>query len=109
MKNCFRSFHSRVARFICGRHIRQLLDGTWEYPALDDVLHEAGLYLIAEYIFRHQENAWHYIAGWSIFETCLGSQCKERNTRRTILWWNMDTALEVLEMPGLSFSSDSDF
>ena len=108
MLNRIKSFHSRVARYICGKHIRQLPDETWEYPATEEVLRDAGLFPVAEYIRRRRETAWSYIAGRPIFEKCLGSQCKERNTKR-ILWWNLETAPQILEMPGLSFSSDSDF
>ena len=40
----FRSFHSRVARYLTKRHIQQLLDGTWDCPATEEVLEAAGLF-----------------------------------------------------------------
>ena len=39
----FRSFHARVARYICKKHIRQLEDEIWVYPSTSEVLEEAGL------------------------------------------------------------------
>ena len=38
----FRSFHARVARYITGRHIRELEDGTYFCPPTVEVLNEAG-------------------------------------------------------------------
>ncbi len=94
-----------TARFICARHIRQLGDGTWEYPPSTEVLREAGLFPIEEYIRRRRETAWRYTAGRPIFDACLESQCKERNHNR-VLWWNINNVPAILELPGLSSSSD---
>jgi len=44
----FRSFHARVARYITGRHIRELEDGTYFCPRTMEVLADAGLEIIDE-------------------------------------------------------------
>ena len=42
----FKSFHMRVARYLSGRHIKPLEDGTWLYPVSEEVLEETGLFSI---------------------------------------------------------------
>jgi hypothetical protein len=44
------AFHHRVARYICGRHIPKLEDGTWEYPSLVEVLEDTFIEAITKYI-----------------------------------------------------------
>ena len=44
------SFHRRCARAIAHRHIRQLADGTWEHPPMEEVLDFCGLSDISTYI-----------------------------------------------------------
>ena len=55
LKRQFQSFHSRVARFLTGKHIRPLEDGSWHCPPTEDVLQEAGLETVEEYILRRRQ------------------------------------------------------
>ena len=64
LKRQFQSFHSRVARFLTGKHIRPLEDGSWHCPPTDDVLQEAGLETVEEYILHSRRQTvrgfvWH--------------------------------------------------
>ena len=43
MKTKLASFHSRCARFITGKHIRENPDGSWTCPPTKDVLEESGV------------------------------------------------------------------
>ena len=48
----FNSFHNRVARYLCNKHITQLKDRTWD----KEILEESGLYTIDHYIKKRRES-----------------------------------------------------
>ena len=85
----FRSFHARVARYLCKRHIRQLPDGTWNCPPTAEVLNDAGLESIDEYIRRRRATVREYIRGRPIYEACKRSRALSTNVNK-ILWWHLD-------------------
>ena len=101
-----RSFHSRVARYICRRHIRKLEDDTWEYPPTAEVLEKSGLFTIDEYIRRRRETVWKFTSGRPIYAACCGAQVRERNHNR-IVWWNLTNLPATLNLPGFSSTSGS--
>ena len=96
-----RSFHSRVAQYICNRHIRCLEDDTWEYPPTEEVLEAAGLFTIDEYIRRRRASVLRFTWGWPIMALCRNSRAVNSNKTR-IVWWNLPTALpNLLTVPSL--------
>ncbi len=54
----FQSFHSRATRFLTGKHIRPLEDGSWHCPPMKEVLQKAGLETVEEYIRRRKKTVW---------------------------------------------------
>ena len=88
MMNKIRSFHSRIARYICKRHIRQLEDGTWEYPPTAEVLRDAGLETIDTYILRRRKTVWRFTSGRPLFLECRRTRARDTNKNR-IVWWNL--------------------
>ena len=81
-----RSFHARVARYLTGRHIRQNEDGTWVHPPTADVLEEAGLETIDEYIKRRRDTVRRFVMFRPIYDICRRSIAI---TNRAV-WWNQD-------------------
>ena len=79
-----RSFHHRAARFISQRHIRPNGEGNWICPPTVDVLAEAGLFTIDEYIRRRKAKVSSFVVGWPLYEACLRS--KPISNRK--VWWN---------------------
>ena len=82
-----RSFHHRVARYITGRHIKQLADGTYECPPTEEVLETAGLYPLETYIERRKNTIWTAIKNRPIIERCKNSTALSTTGRRTT-WWD---------------------
>ena len=81
-------FHRRVARYLCRKHIRKLADGTWECPPTVEVLDEAGLHSIHEYISRRRETVMRFIRNRSIY-----AQCKRTHSlvgTKKLYWWNQE-------------------
>ena len=82
-----RSFHSRVARYLTGRHIRQNEDGTWFHPPTDGVLEEAGLRTIDEYIRRRRDTVRNFVRFRPIYEVCRQSTAISNRA----VWWKLDS------------------
>ena len=87
------AFHHRVARYICRRHISKLEDGTWEYPSSVEVLEEAGLYSIHEYIRRRNETITKYIRERPIYTQCIHSHSLVGGNKQ--FWWNQKLFCET--------------
>ena len=85
----FRSFHSRVARYLTGRHIRPLENGEWFYPSTADVLSEAGLFTIDEYIQRRRDTIWRFVQPRPIYNACIRSIPFSSNVNK-VVWWRLD-------------------
>ena len=79
-----RSFHSRAARFITQRHIRPNGEGIWICPPTVDVLAEAGLHSIDEYIRRRKNTVSAFTEGRPLYAACLRS--KPILNRK--VWWS---------------------
>ena len=85
----FRSFHSRVARYLTGRHIRQLEDGTWHCPPTADTLHQAGLKTIDEYIQRRRDTVRSFVRPRPLYQACIRTRPLASNINK-VVWWRLD-------------------
>mmetsp|Transcript_5724 Transcript_5724/g.8521 ORF Transcript_5724/g.8521 Transcript_5724/m.8521 type:complete len:1130 (+) Transcript_5724:164-3553(+) len=88
--NQFQSLHSRTARHLTGNHIRLREDETWFCPPTSDVLEEAGLQTIEEYILRRRTTVKRLIRGRDIYQKCIRSTAIGVTARRTV-WWQLGT------------------
>ena len=85
LKRQFQSFHSRVARFLTGKHIWPLEDGSWHCPSTEDVLREAGLETVEEYILRRRQTVRGFVRHRPVYLHCMLSAA-ERVSARKIVW-----------------------
>ena len=108
MMKRLRSFHTRIARYICRKHICPLEDGSWFYPSTDEVLESAGLETIDEYIRRRRETIGKYIENRPIFRKCIEMGSTQTWSSR-IVWWKLPRVQVDLGLPGLSSISSSSF
>ena len=81
-----RSFHARVARYLTGRHIRQLKDGSWYHPPTDDVLEEAGFETVDTYIKRRRNTVRRFVIDRPLHRECLRSNAISTKA----VWWKLD-------------------
>ena len=82
----FKSFHMRVARYLSGRHIKPLEDGTWLYPVSEEVLEETGLFSIETYIEKRRATIFEYISRQPIYNKCKNSRPGPSGGSR-VVWW----------------------
>jgi hypothetical protein len=87
MVNILNTFHKKCARFIIGKHIKMLEDGTWNYPDSKEILDAAGLLTIEEYIQKRNNTVTAYMKSTNIFKKCINSSPSLRNNMQ-IVWWN---------------------
>ena len=64
-------FHHRMALRITGKQPRQVRDGVWLYPLLEDAMAEAGLQEVETYVSRLQNTVTQFIATRPIMNLCL--------------------------------------
>jgi hypothetical protein len=83
------SFHRRCARYITGQHIRQNPDGTWTCPSSAEVLSQAGLWTIQEYIQRRKNTVKKYAFSTPIYQACKISQPLASNQNQKVWWQNL--------------------
>ena len=82
-----KSFHTRIARYLTGKHIRQNEDGTWYHPPSADVLQEAGLESVEEYIKRRRDTVrLKYVFGRPLLNECRRSSAINNKA----VWWKLD-------------------
>ena len=80
------SFHSRIARYLTGRHIRCDENGDWHHPPTEDVLEEAGLHSVDHYIqVRRTTVRSKFVIGRPLFNACIQS----RAVTRKAVWWEL--------------------
>ena len=89
MLRLFRSFHHRVARHLTGRHIRQDDDGVWHCPPTEDVLYQAGLETIDEYIRRRRETVRSFVRPRPLYQLCVRSRALSTNVHK-VVWWKLN-------------------
>jgi hypothetical protein len=85
----FRSFHSKVGRHLTGRHIRPLEDGSWFCPPTVEVLEDAGLQTIDEYINRRRQTVRGFTRHRPLYEACRRSTALSTNINKAV-WWQLD-------------------
>ena len=82
----FKSFHMRVARYLSGKHIRPLEDGTWLYPVSEEVLKETGLFSIETYIEKRRAPIFEYMSKQPIYNMCKNSRPGPARGNRVVPW-----------------------
>ena len=85
----FRSFHSRIGRHLTGRHIRLLEDGSWFCPPTVEVLEDAGLQTIDEYINRRRQTVRSFTRHRPLYEACRQSTALSTNINKAV-WWQLE-------------------
>ena len=81
-------FHLRCTRWLCHRHIRRRVDGTWEHPPSNEILDACGLSPIRTYIAKRQTTLLHYASTSSpLYQRCLDSLPAPGAQRQQLLWW----------------------
>ena len=91
MLRALTGFHHRVARQLTGKVGRYLpREDRWVYPPVDEVLAEAGLFTMEEYITRRQNRLADYVATRPIFELCMECERPDGSSRAQ-LWWEQKT------------------
>jgi len=85
----FRSFHSRIGRHLTGRHIRLLEDGSWFCPPTVEVLEDAGLQTIDEYINRRRQTVRGFTMHRPLCEACRRLTALSTNINKAV-WWQLE-------------------
>ena len=88
MVRLLNSFHNRCARHLTQRHIRQEQDGSWTTPPSTEVLEEAGLKPIQDYIQKRKQNLMIYATRRPIYEECKTSPRLATNVNQ-LVWWTV--------------------
>jgi Reverse transcriptase (RNA-dependent DNA polymerase) len=83
------AFHHRCARHLTQRHIRQKPDGTWDYPRSSEVLEEAGLKTIKEYIGSRKRNLMEFVSTREIYRQCTESKPLASDVNHKV-WWTLN-------------------
>jgi hypothetical protein len=72
----------------------KLLDGTWTYPNLAQVLEDVGLKTVAHYIAIRWQHIANYIVNKPIFTTCVDG-VRRRGSSNRHFWWEQLMDLEA--------------
>jgi hypothetical protein len=83
-----RSFHHRVARYITGRHIKELDDGTYFCPPMDEVLKAAGMETIEVYMERRRNTTRNYAVTSAVYGRCIRLTAMSTNVNK-VVWWKI--------------------
>jgi hypothetical protein len=75
-----------VARYITGRHIKELEDGTYYCPPMDKVLEAAGLETIEVYMERRRNTILNCAVTSTIYGKCIRSTAMSTNVSK-VVWW----------------------
>jgi hypothetical protein len=79
------SFHHMCARFITGQHIK-LIGEEWVYPRTEDILKQATLLTMEEYICKRRNTVKNYILSTNIFRQCQNSKGTSTSWKK-LTWW----------------------
>ena len=91
-------FHHRMALRITGKQPRQVRDGVWLYPLLEDAMAEAGLQEVETYVYRLQNTVRQFIATRPNMDLCLAVE-KRLVPRVYNCWWeNYIVDMEGVQM-----------
>ena len=86
VRNKFRTFHNRCARFITGRFITKQDDGSWLFPDTKTTLQQAFLLPIDDYITKRRETVSHYVEEKKIYSKCK-SAVEQFKSENKLEWW----------------------
>jgi hypothetical protein len=90
MEGRLNAFHHRCVRHLTHRHIQQKPDGTWDYPHSSEVLEEAGLMTIQEYIATRKRHLMEFISKREIYHQCTESKPLASDVNHKV-WWTLNT------------------
>jgi hypothetical protein len=91
---CLEGFHLRAARRMTGMMPREEPDGSWTYPASEEVLETAGLYTIAHYMEVRRNTILNFIVNRPIHTLCQDA-VRKRGTGNRQYWWEQPMDLEA--------------
>ncbi len=74
-------------------------DGSWSYPCLKDVLEEAGLQTIANYMGVHRQTVANFIVNQPIWGLCAGA-VRRRGLPIQPFWWDQPIDLDLAKERG---------
>jgi hypothetical protein len=94
MECALQSFYHRCARYITRQHIRQDQDGNWICPPSKDVLAQAKLLPIQDYIAKRRNTVKRYITTRPIYKQCVESRPLARHFNQST-WWQKLPSGEV--------------
>jgi hypothetical protein len=83
-----RSFHHRVARYITGRHIKELEDGPYFCHSMKEVLNAAGMETIEVYMDRRRNTLRNYAGTSAVYGRCIRSTAMSTNVNK-VVWWEI--------------------
>lgn len=63
-------------------------DGTWVHPRTDEVLREAGLLRIEDYIKKRRNNLARHVTNNDTLERCRVS-CRDFKNPKKLAWWEL--------------------
>ena len=78
------TFHHKVARYITGKHIQLLPHGEWKLPRSEEVLEEARLFTMEEYVRRRKQTIIPWVMKRPIFQRCLNSKRAWTNVNQKV-------------------------
>ena len=83
-----RAFHNNALRYMTGRHIRKLDDGTWQHPCHKDLQWKCGLFDIETYVERRRGTLRKYLEDnrKELMNEAARTSTPARNPNK-ILWW----------------------
>jgi hypothetical protein len=90
-------FHIRAAWRMAGKRPKRLLDGTWTYPNLAQVLEDIGLKTVAHYIAVRRQHIANYVLNKPIFTTCVDGG-RRRGSSNRHFWWEQSMDLEAAQV-----------
>jgi len=91
MLKALEGFHHRVARQLSGKVGWYLpREDRWVYPPISEVLEEAGLFSIGEYLSHHQNCIAEYVSTRPIFELCTETNVLDGSASQRQFWWNKE-------------------
>ena len=87
-------FHIRAAYRMAKVHWpKRHPDGSWTYPASEDVLKECGLQPMAEYVPKRRNSIAEYVATQPLLQTC-GEREPLQGTPHRLWWWEQEFSLD---------------
>jgi hypothetical protein len=83
-----RSLHHQVARYITGRHLKELEDGTYFCPPMKDVFNAAGMETIEVYMDRRRNTVRKYAGTSAVYGKYIRSTAMSTNVNK-VVWWEI--------------------